>query len=442
MVFLVETLRLGLNNLRLHALRSVLTSLGIILGVAAVIVVVAIGEGNKRAALRDIESLGATNIIVRSSKPPATQSASATTSFVISYGLRYEDLRRLDHWMGDARQTAPLKSVGAEIRRGPSRTISQTFGTLPELQRTANLRVKPRGRYLSAEDEQSVAPVAVIGAEVAAQFFPLEDPLGQDLRIDEEVFRVVGVLEPVGFAGGAGAALVNRDLNKDVHIPLSTARQRFGDIVVRRQSGSFSGEQVELHEVYLSAPDTTSVLDMAERVRRVVETGHPGLEDVQLIVPWELLENAKKALVVWNIMLVSIAAISMLVGGIGIMNIMLASITERTREIGIRRALGATRRHIVSQFLVETGTLSTVGGVLGILLGIGVALGLRTLVPWLLSLPIFRGISEGQFSLEPQVTAWSILASFLVAAGVGLIFGIYPAVVASRKDPIEALRHD
>ena len=442
MSFLIETLRLGLNNLRLHKLRSVLTSLGIILGVAAVIVVVAIGEGNKRSALRDIESLGATNIIVRSSKPAATGSVSSMQSFLVNYGLKYQDQRRLERWIGDAKQVVPLKSVGLEIRRGASRTVSQAFGTVPELERAANLRVKSRGRYLSPEDLATSAPVVVIGSAIAEQFFPLEDPLGQDLRIDDAIFRVVGVLEPIGFAGGAGSALVNRDLNKDIHLPLTTAQQRFGDVVVRRESGSFSGEEVELYEIYLSAPDTDSVLSMAERVEQIVATGHPGMTDVQLIVPWELLENAKKALLVWNIMLISIAAISLLVGGIGIMNIMLASITERTREIGIRRALGATRHHIVSQFLVETGTLSTVGGLIGIGAGIAVALGLRTIVPWLMKLPIFQGVADGNFRLEPQITLWSIAVSFVVAAGVGLIFGIYPAVVASRKDPIEALRHD
>jgi putative ABC transport system permease protein len=145
---------------------------------------------------------------------------------------------------------------------------------------------------------------------------------------------------------------------------------------------------------------------------------------------------------VWNIMLVAIAAISLLVGGIGIMNIMLASVTERTREIGIRRALGATRKHIVLQFLVETGSLSTLGGIVGIAVGIGVALGLGTVVPLLLKLDFFRGMASSRVTLEPQVTLWSIVVSFLVAAGVGLVFGIYPAIVASRKDPIEALRHD
>ena len=237
MSFLIETLRLGLNNLRLHKLRSVLTSLGIILGVAAVIVVVAIGEGNKRSALRDIESLGATNIIVRSSKPAATGSVSSMQSFLVNYGLKYQDQRRLERWIGDAKQVVPLKSVGLEIRRGASRTVSQAFGTVPELERAANLRVKSRGRYLSPEDLATSAPVVVIGSAIAEQFFPLEDPLGQDLRIDDAIFRVVGVLEPIGFAGGAGSALVNRDLNKDIHLPLTTAQQRFGDVVVRRESG-------------------------------------------------------------------------------------------------------------------------------------------------------------------------------------------------------------
>jgi putative ABC transport system permease protein len=184
------------------------------------------------------------------------------------------------------------------------------------------------------------------------------------------------------------------------------------------------------------------VVPLAERVRRVVDAGHPGLTDVQIVVPWELLENAKRQMMVWNVMLVVVAAISLLVGGIGIMNIMLASVTERTREIGIRRALGATRKHIVLQFLVETGALSTLGGVIGILLGVGISWGLQPLVQWLVRLPFLAGAFEGRLTLEPSVTPWSIVVSFVVAAGVGLVFGIYPAIVASRKDPIVALRHD
>lgn len=441
MRFLLETLRLGLANLRRHKLRSTLTSLGIILGVAAVIVVVAIGEGNKLAALRDIQALGATNIILRSAKPPEASNSQQQRSFIVSYGLKFQDLRRVENALQDASHIVPLKAIGSEVSVGAVRTLSQAFGTLPELATAARLRLD-RGRYLTQRDVDGHEPVCVLGSDIARQLFTLVDPVGETIRIDRQVFRVVGVLSPIGLAGGAGSALVGRDLNKDIHIPISTAERSFGNVVMRRQSGSFSGEEVELSELYVAMPTTDDVEGASMRLTRILEVGHPRLTDVQIIVPWELLENAKKALLVWNIMLVAIAAISLLVGGIGIMNIMLASVTERTREIGIRRALGATRRHIVMQFLVETGTLSAVGGVIGIGLGIVVSLGLERIVPLVQELPFLRGAFEGNFQLQPSITIWSIAVSFAVASSVGLVFGIYPAVVASRKDPIEALRHD
>ncbi len=253
---------------------------------------------------------------------------------------------------------------------------------------------------------------------------------------------MVGIFRPVGLAGGAGSALVGRDLNGAVHIPISTAELEFGDLVQRRSSGSFTTEQVEITEIYLTADSSDVVVRTAERVKRLMRVEHPDLEDIEIIVPWELLENVRKTQLIWNVGLITIAAISLLIGGIGIMNIMLASVTERTREIGIRRALGATRRHIVAQFLVETGTLSCIGGVLGILLGVGGSLGLGRFVPWLLRLPAMRSIVETEINLATQLTWWSIVASFLVASIVGLVFGIYPAVIASRQDPIVALRHD
>ncbi|MCZ6836975.1 MAG: ABC transporter permease [Planctomycetota bacterium] len=442
MNFILETIRLGIGNLRLHLLRSVLTSLGIILGVAAVIVMVSIGEGNKQSALRDIQALGATNVIIRSSQPPESSSMGGQErSFIASYGLLNQDFRRLEHYMTDAAYVVPLKEIGSEITYRSKRMSSQSFGTTPQLKKVANLRVE-RGRYLTPEDLERTSKVAVIGSEVARQFFRLRDPLGAEFRIDDRIFKVIGVLKPVGLAGGAGSALVGRDLNKDVHIPLSTARIEFGDVIQRRESGSFSGEEVQLAEIIITAPSTEMVINTAQRVRQLINVGHPDLNDVEMIVPWELLENVKKTQMVWNVVLISVAAISLLVGGIGIMNIMLASVQERTREIGIRRALGATRNHIVAQFLVETGTLSAVGGVVGIGLGVGVSVGLDDFLPWFLSLPFMRDFVETTVILETQITGWSIIASFLVAAFVGLGFGIYPAFVASRQDPIVALRHD
>jgi putative ABC transport system permease protein len=285
-------------------------------------------------------------------------------------------------------------------------------------------------------------PVAVIGSEVAEKFFASVDPINQVFRIKDQAFKVVGVLKPIGLAGGAGSALVGRDLNKDVHIPITTAESQFGDLIQRRVAGAFQNEEIQLSEVYVTSDSTEHVLRDAALVRQIIRTGHPEFNDVQLIVPWELLENAKKTALVWNVVLISIAAISLLVGGIGIMNIMLASVTERTREIGIRRALGATRKHIVAQFLVETGSLSAVGGLLGIAVGIGLSLAIGMALPWFMRLPMMRGVVQTRINLETQVTWWSIVVSFLVAATVGLAFGIYPALVASRQDPIVALRHD
>ena len=441
--YITEIVRLGLGNLALHKLRSVLTSLGIILGVAAVIVVVSIGEGNKRSALQDIEALGATNIIIRSVRPPAQAGGGGSANtFIVAYGLGRRDHRRLEAALGADMVLAELKATGGEVRRGDNRTVSQCFGTVPLFIEVANLKVTPRGRYLTQSDLDQKNPVAVIGHEIARQFFRLEDPIGSTIRINEVVFTVVGVLEPVGFAGGAGAAQLDRDLNKDIHIPITTALDRFGDVVVKRQSGSVSGEEIELSEIYINTPSTEDVIPVSEIAKRIVEVDHPEMRDVEMVVPWELLENAKRAMLVWNIMLISIAAISLLVGGIGIMNIMLATVTERTREIGIRRALGATRRDIVLQFLIETGSLSAVGGLIGIILGIGISLLLESFIPWLLRTSLFSGVSSSNMSINPEVTLWSIITAFLVAVVVGLVFGIYPAIVASRRDPIIALRHD
>jgi len=438
----LETILLGLKSLRLHALRSVLTSLGIILGVASVIVMVSIGEGNKQSALRAIQSLGATNIIVRSQRPPESQQVgSQRRSFVAKFGMTKTDLMRLEKFVS-ASTIVPLKAVGSEISKGASRTTSQTFGTIPDLKDSANLRIQNGGRYLVDGDLERRAPVAVIGSEIEKLFFPLSNPVGQQLRIDSRIFTIVGVLEPVGLAGGAGSALVGRDLNKDVHIPLTTSKLEFGDIVVRRQSGSFSGEEVEISEIYITAPSTEEVVSTAEHIRTIMNVGHPDMKDVEIIVPWELLENVRRTTATMNILLTAIAAISLLVGGIGIMNIMLASVVERTREIGIRRAVGASRNDIAIQFLIETGSLSCVGGLLGIVLGIGISIGLVDFFPWVASMFGWLSVDDVGIKLETQITLWSIIVSFLVAAGTGLIFGIYPAIMASKQDPIVALRHD
>jgi putative ABC transport system permease protein len=443
MEFLLETIRLGLTNLRLNLLRSILTALGIIFGVAAVIAMVGIGEGSTREALAQIERLGARNIIIRSQKPPEaqTQQGGNQRSFLNRYGITFADLRVIEENFPDAAQVVPLKEVGSEILREQMRKISQAFGTTPEFAEVARLRVA-RGRYLTETDIIAQSLVCVIGSEIAKEFFRLEDPLGQTIRIDDKVLEVVGVLSPIGLSGGAGSALVGRDLNLDVHIPISTARAVFGDAVIRRTQGSFQGNEVQIAEIYLESPERERVITDAARLRRIMETRHPELTDVGMIVPYELLENARKRALTGQWISASIAAISLLVGGIGIMNIMLATVTERTREIGIRRALGATRKHIIAQFLVETGVLSAVGGLVGVALGLGLTVTLDKVVPMLPDAPFIGDYVPRDVSLPTAVSPWAVIVAFLVAAATGLIFGIYPARKAARQDPIVALRHD
>lgn len=351
MTFLLETIRLGLKNLRLHLLRSLLTAFGIVLGIASVIVMMAITEGSKRSALKQFEILGARNVIVRSVKPPEQAemgggSSSQQTDMVLSYGLTRQDYRRLEaQFAGHAEVIVPLKLCGATVTRGSRQMTSQTFGTTPDLPRCANLPVQ-QGRYLLPIDIESEASVCVIGRTVAAQLFPLEEALGKTLRVDDQIFTVVGVLAPVGLAGGAGSALVGRDLNQDVHIPLTTAMAKFGDVIMRRSAGSRDITSIELSEVYIGMPTIEAVSRGGHMAERIIDIGLRRGEDVTVIIPYELQEMAKRTARIWSRVMLFIAAIALVVGGTGIMNIMLASVTERTREIGIRRALGATRRHI------------------------------------------------------------------------------------------------
>lgn len=431
MNFLLATLRLGLANLWVHKLRSLLTALGIIIGVGAVVAIAAYGEGTKIAAVQDIMRLGASNIIARSVKPPGSNVAGQDEATRLSiYGLTRRDVRRIEQTIGPIERVVPLKQVGDRVEFGSRQVPGAVFGTTPELLDAASLIVE-RGRYLSDADNDNSRNYAVIGAEVAETLFPLMDPLGQSILIDrKQVFVVIGVLRRVGLAGGAGTALVGRDLNYDIHIPLRAANTRFGDVRQSVGSGSQERTLIEITEVILQVPDQSQVKDVAAKLDRLIETEHEQQQDVTLIVPLELIEQAERVQFRSNVLMIVIGGLSLFVGGVGIMNIMLASVTERTREIGIRRALGATRRHIVAQFLVETTTLSCVGGLIGVGSGLAVSFALA----WYANK--FGGLEP------PVVLPLPVIIAFVFAVLVGIVFGLYPAVRASQQDPIVALRHE
>ncbi|MEM9347869.1 MAG: ABC transporter permease [Planctomycetota bacterium] len=421
----------------LHKLRSLLTALGIIIGVGAVVAIAAYGEGSKQAALADIKELGANNIILRSVRPPELieeeeeeQSGGGRSSgsssedrevLVTPYGLTRLDLRRLDtESIRPIEEMVPLKRVGNFVyKNGITAQAAVVYGTMPSIGDAIPMTIA-RGRHLTEQDGEQVSPVAVIGADAAQDLFRLEDPLGNTFSIDGQRFTVIGVLEPVGLATG-------RDINFDIYIPIETARARFGD--QRMLPGGNVAELIEINELIIRVPEPSNVEPIADKVRRVIAVGHTD-DDVQIVVPLELIKQEARTQLLFTIMMIVIASLSLIVGGIGIMNIMLASVTERIREIGVRRAMGATRRHIIAQFIVETTTLSVIGGLLGVLTGL-VLSGIAAILA-----DYFPGIEK------PIPVAWSMIAGFLAAVVVGLLAGLYPAIRAAWQDPIVALRHD
>ena len=427
--FLAETFLLGLKNLRLHKLRSLLTALGIILGVLAVIVMVSIGEGAKKAALEQMAQLGANNIVVRSVKPAESNDASEKTQRVLQYGLKRTDEARL-RTLPNLEYIVPVRNTEQKVVRGDVRATANAIGTTPELFSVMKLDLD-RGRYFNSVDYEEQQHVCVIGSLAAAQLFPYTDPLGETVQVGTSgmatiTLTVVGVLEPTGLRADSGGNIIDRNLDQDVYMPLSLAQQIFGDTMIKRQAGSMERKQIELSEIWLRVEDRNRVEDVAAIADNTIRSTHAPAVDFEVKAPIQILRSAEKLNRTFNFVMGGTAAVSLLVGGIGIMNIMLASVTERTKEIGIRRALGAKRRHITLQFLVETTVLSLVGGIIGVGLGIGAA----KLLPVIFA------------EYRTSVTTWSVLVSFLISGMIGIGFGMYPAVMAARMNPIEALRHE
>lgn len=426
-----NTLKVGIKNLLLHKLRSLLTVLGVILGVGSVIAMLAVGEGSKKEALERIRELGANNVIIRSVKPTgqeeddsATAAAQSRTR-VLEYGLKHSDFDRLRATLPTIKKAVPIALVVQDAqnrhRRMPNARI---LGTTPELLDVKNLRVR-RGRFITNVDNFNTSNVAVLAAGAAERLFKFEDPLGESVLLGSDVYRIVGLLDAQGSGNATPGAITQQDLNDDIYIPLACARNRFGDIQAIRSAGSRSYEMSQLNEITLTVASADFVSQTAAMARKLLSKSHPGGEDFEIQVPLELLHQAEQEKRIWNLVLGCIAGISLLVGGIGIMNIMLASVTERTREIGIRRALGAKRADITYQFLIETVLLSSVGGVLGVVFGIAIPVAVSTLA-----------------DIETVVSWWSVVMAFGISVGIGIVFGIYPARRAALMDPIEALRHE
>jgi putative ABC transport system permease protein len=431
-----QTLRLGLKSLLLQKMRSALAALGIFIGTTTVIWLVAMGEGVSHDAQQQIMELGATNIILRSIEPQSTPSGDDR---VKTYGLLRSDYRRILANVPTIVNSVPIRELKREFMVAGRTADVNLIGCTKEHLDLNRLEIS-RGRWINDRDDRK--NVIVLADQTAGRLFPGENPIGKTVDVKSDVYTVIGQTKPRTASAAIGGSLEARDYGFDAYIPLATFHHRVGDTIMNRISEGFNfkGEIVELTQITLSVEDLDQVDETAALVELLLDRYHEN-EDYAVVVPKELLRQAERTRAMFNVLLVVIAGISLLVGGIGIMNIMLATVTERTREIGIRRALGAKRGDIIQQFLTETLVLTGSGGLLGVLCG-------------LLCGPIFRSIRSVLttmspdllppivHNLEPRIAPWSVALSLFISLGVGLLFGVYPARRAAHMNPIDALRHE
>jgi len=405
----------GVENLRLHKLRTLLTMLGMIFGVAAVVSMLSIGAGAQQQMMAFIEQLGVRNLIVEAKEAATWQDLRNVRK--ISPGLTFRDWRVIKANINGIVETAPRKRfTPSKMLPKPQRDMPVIYGVEPSYFRIAGLQVVA-GRWFDAQENDHAAAVCVLGDGARAGLYGSQDPLGQYVKVNEQWFHVIGVVAPQLTVQGASSGLPTQDLNNLLYVPLYTALDRLED--------TNSDMKDEIDGIYLQMLPSVDILSTAEVVRGILNSTHGGARDFSVVEPAELLAEQKRTQRIFEGVMVAIASISLLVGGIGIMNIMLAGILERTREIGVRRAVGARRVDIVRQFLIEATLISIVGGLMGIAFGFGMSRVIALLAGW-----------------STIVTLSSILLAFLVSVSVGLIFGTYPAVKAARLDPAEAIRYE
>jgi putative ABC transport system permease protein len=409
---LSEIISVGFSGLATHKLRTFLTMLGIIFGVGAVISMLAIGEGAKKEALEIINLMGAKNIIIQNLEydPDALKTIREK-----SPGLSLKDFIALQEGVPYISNLSPQKSIKPDfVRSFDGKSDARVIGTDSRYPRTVNLFVD-RGRFFDEHDNAEHASVCVIGHKAKRDLFAFKDPIGKRIKINSHWFVVIGTILKKGKAKGEIEGFEVESISNDIYIPINTALKKF----------ELDKDEAQLSEIAVTMEDPGYIRDSAVYIDRLLYRLHRNTKDYKIIVPEELLRQTQETQRIFNIAMSCIAGISLLVGGIGIMNIMLASILERTREIGIRRAVGAKRTDIMGQFVAEAVFISLVGGALGIGAGYGLSKAVSLYAHW-----------------RTLISVVSVLLSIGIAVSVGLVFGIYPAYTAAKLNPIEALRYE
>lgn len=408
-----ENIRLAIRGLADHKFRSFLTMLGIIFGVASVIAMLSIGEGAKREAIAKYQDLGVNNIIVREKKMTDTELEEVRAKF--SQGLSIRDANVLRDIVPGIVRMASQAEINTDVKYADKSVKSTVIGITSEFLPMMNYNLRD-GEFITEEHDVYRSKVCVLGAGVAATLYPKEDPVGKMVKIEDQWLEVVGLLESKTLFTETVGELAARDLNTDVYVPLSTFL------------GRFSRENIlssQIQQITVQVENSGRLVEVSKLIQEILKRHHFNNEDYSIIIPFELLKQEEKERQIYNFLLGAIAAISLIVGGIGIMNIMLATVMERTREIGIRRAIGARKADIMSQFVSEAVAISITGGIIGVLVGVTLSL----------TVSLFTDVST-------YIRLYSILIAFAFSVIVGISFGYLPAKNAANLKPVDSIRYE
>jgi putative ABC transport system permease protein len=406
----INIARLGLID---HKFRSFLTMLGIIFGTASVIAMISIGEGAKKQAILKYQDLGISNIIIRDKDLSDSELEEVRMKF--SQGLSIKDAEVISEIVPGVSLVAPQAEAKLEAKYADKSSKATVIGITPSILKILNYQTD-KGGFITDDHYNRQLKVCILGSNIARELFSYENPVSQSVKLGDQWFEVVGVMQNKTLFTETVGELAARDLNNDIYIPLSTFNKR-----ITRDNELSS----QVKQLTIKLDNSSRLVESAAVIRSILKRRHFSNDDFSIIVPYELLKQEEKEKRIYNLLLASIAAISLVVGGIGIMNIMLASVLERTNEIGIRRAIGGKRSDIMSQFVTEAVVLSISGGIIGVILGVSLSLGISFLT-----------------DVKTSVTFYSIFIAFGFSVLVGITFGYLPAKKAADLKPIESIRHE